>query len=121
MSLLPDVTDLSGVTLAHIAAREGHMTCLQALVDHNIDVTSEDRDGRSPADYAYTAGQTSCGRYLVMEESCWLLSLRVAKLHRELKECKDENKELRQKLEARIQGENYFNFIISVIIVVLLR
>lgn len=95
-----DVTDLSGVTLAHIAAREGHMTCLQALVDHNIDVTSEDRDGRSPADYAYTAGQTSCGRYLVMEESCWLLSLRVAKLHRELKECKDENKELRQKLEV---------------------
>lgn len=98
--LLPDVTDSSGVTLAHVAAREGQISCLQALVDHNIDVTSEDKDGRSPADYAYAAGQTSCGRYLVMEESCWLLSVRIAKLHRELKECKDENKDLRQKLEA---------------------
>ena len=97
---LPDVTDSSGVTLAHVAAREGQISCLQALVDHNIDVTSEDKDGRSPADYAYAAGQTSCGRYLVMEESCWLLSVRIAKLHRELKECKDENKDLRQKLEA---------------------
>lgn len=95
-----DVTDSSGVTLAHVAAREGQISCLQALVDHNIDVTSEDKDGRSPADYAYAAGQTSCGRYLVMEESCWLLSVRIAKLHRELKECKDENKDLRQKLEV---------------------
>lgn len=94
--------DSSGVTLAHVAAREGHMTCLQTLVDHNIDVTTEDKDGRSPADYAYAAGQTGCGRYLVMEESCWLLSLRIAKLHKELKDCKDENKELRQKLEARV-------------------
>lgn len=95
-----DVTDSSGVTLAHVAAREGHMTCLQTLVDHNIDVTIEDKDGRSPADYAYAAGQSGCGRYLVMEESCWLLSVRIAKLHRELKDCKDENKELRQKLQV---------------------
>lgn len=95
-----DVTDSSGVTLAHVAAREGHLTCLQTLVDHNIDVSTEDKDGRSPADYAYAAGQTGCGRYLVMEESCWLLSMRIAKLHRELKDCKDENKELRQRLEV---------------------
>lgn len=88
------------MTLAHVAAREGHMTCLQTLVDHSIDVTTEDKDGRSPTDYAYAAGQTGCARYLVMEESCWLLSVRVAKLHKELKACKDENKELKQKLEA---------------------
>lgn len=94
-----DVADSAGVTLAHVAAREGHMTCLQTLVDHNIDVTTDDKDGRSPADYAYAAGQTGCARYLVMEESCWLLSQRVAKLHRELKTCKEENKELRQRLE----------------------
>ena len=90
------------MTLAHVAAREGHLTCLQTLVDHNIDVSTEDKGGRSPADYAYAAGQTGCGRYLVMEESCWLLSVRVAKLHRELKDCKDENKELRQRLEASL-------------------
>ncbi|XP_078356429.1 uncharacterized protein LOC144641257 isoform X2 [Oculina patagonica] len=94
-----DVADSAGVTLAHVAAREGHMTCLQTLVDHNIDVTTEDKDGRSPADYAYAAGQTGCARYLVMEESCWLLSQRVAKLHRELKDCKEENKDLKQRLE----------------------
>lgn len=94
-----DVADSAGMTLAHVAAREGHMTCLQTLVDHNIDVTTEDKDGRSPADYAYAAGQTACARYLVMEESCWLLSQRVAKLHRELKDCKEENKELKQRLE----------------------
>lgn len=95
------------MTLAHVAAREGHMTCLQTLVDHNIDVTIEDKDGRSPADYAYAAGQSGCGRYLVMEESCWLLSVRIAKLHRELKDCKDENKELRQKLQV---SRSFFTF-----------
>lgn len=97
---LADVADSAGVTLAHIAAREGHMTCLQTLVDHSIDVTTADKDGRSPADYAYAAGQTGCARYLVMEESCWLLSQRVAKLHKELKDCKEENKDLKQRLEA---------------------
>lgn len=95
-----DVADSSGVTLAHVAAREGHMTCLQTLVDHNIDVTTADKDGRSPADYAYAAGQTGCARYLVMEESCWLLSQRVAKLHKELKDCKEENKDLKKRLEV---------------------
>ena len=100
LHFLADVADSAGVTLAHVAAREGHMTCLQTLVDHNIDVTTADKDGRSPADYAYAAGQTGCARYLVMEESCWLLSQRVAKLHRELKDCKEENKELKQRLEA---------------------
>ena len=83
------------------------MTCLQTLVDHNIDVTTEDKDGRSPANYAYAAGQTACARYLVMEESCWLLSQRVAKLHRELKDCKEENKELKQRLEASVLVEYY--------------
>lgn len=76
------------------------MTCLQTLVDHNIDVTTADKDGRSPADYAYAAGQTGCARYLVMEESCWLLSQRVAKLHKELKDCKEENKDLKKRLEV---------------------
>lgn len=95
-----DITDSSGVTLAHLAAREGHMTCLQTLVDHNIDVITADNDGRSPADYAYAAGQTSCARYLVMEESCWLLSQRVAKLHKELKDCKAENRDLKKRLEV---------------------
>jgi len=94
-----DVTDSSGVTLAHVAAREGQLTCLQTLVDHGIDVTTDDKDGRSPADYAYAAGQTGCARYLVMEESCWLLSVRIAKLHKELNDCKEENKELKQRLE----------------------
>lgn len=94
------MADSSGVTLAHVAAREGHMTCLQTLVDHNIDVTTADKDGRSPADYAYAAGQTGCARYLVMEESCWLLSQRVAKLHKELKDCKEENKDLKKRLEV---------------------
>ena len=97
---LSGVTDSAGVTLAHVAAREGHLTCIQTLVDHDIDVTIPDKDGRSPADYAYSAGQTGCARYLVMEESCWLLSLRIARLHKELKDCKEENKELRQRLEA---------------------
>lgn len=97
---LSGVTDSSGVTLAHVAAREGHLTCIQTLVDYDIDVTIPDKDGRSPADYAYSAGQTGCARYLVMEESCWLLSVRIAKLHKELKDCKEENKELRQRLEA---------------------
>ena len=100
LHFLADVADSAGVTLAHIAAREGHMTCLQTLVDHNIDVTIDDKEGRSPADYAYTAGQTGCGRYLVMEEWCWLLSQRVAKLHRELKDCKQENKDLKERLQA---------------------
>lgn len=98
--LLADVTDSSGVTLAHVAAREGQLTCLQTLVDHGIDVTTDDKDGRSPADYAYAAGQTGCARYLVMEESCWLLSVRIAKLHKELNDCKEENKGLKQRLEA---------------------
>ena len=97
-ALFTDVSDNCGVTLAHVAAKEGHVTCLQTLVDHNIDVTSEDRDGRTPTDWAYTAGQTSCARYLVMVEACWLLSVRVAKLHGELKEYKAENAELKKKL-----------------------
>ena len=93
------------------------MTCLQTLVDHSIDVTTEDKDGRSPADYAYAAGQTGCARYLVMEESCWLLSQRVAKLHKELKDCKEENKDLKKRLEVsyRFLVQWFISFIVLLI------
>ena len=84
-----------------MAARAGHLTCLQALVEYNIDVTSKSKDGRTPADFAYETGQAGCAGYLIMVESCWLLSARVAKLHQEMKECKDENIQLKKRLEVR--------------------
>ena len=99
-----DIRDRDGVTPAHLAAREGHLLCLQSLVEYNSDVTARDKDGHTAADYAHKACQTGCSRYLVVVESCWLLAARVAKLHREVKMSKDENSELRERLEVRVDG-----------------
>ena len=90
-----------GITPAHLAAREGHLLCLQSLVENGIDVTVRDKDGLTPADYAHKTCRTGCYRYLVVVESCWLLAARVAKQHHQLKSLKDENSELTRRLEVR--------------------
>ena len=92
--------DQSGSTPVQLAAREGHLACVQTLVEFNADVTVKDKGGRTAADYSYLAGHSSCARYLIAVESCWLLSSRVARLHQELRESKEENQELKRKFEV---------------------
>ncbi|XP_048581705.1 uncharacterized protein LOC5510029 isoform X2 [Nematostella vectensis] len=94
------ITDSNGVTPEHLAAREGHLLCLQTLVDFNADVTVKDKDGWTAADYAFKAGHTGCAKYLAMVESCFVLSERVGVLTRELNSCRQENAELRRRLDV---------------------
>ena len=101
ITFLPEMSERNGFTPAHLAAREGHLLCLQTLVENNIDVTVRDKDGLTPADYAHKSCQTGCYQYLVMVESCWLLAARVAKQHHQLNTLKYENMELRRRLEVR--------------------
>lgn len=90
-----DMRDSNGSTPAHLAASEGHLDCLQTLVEFNSDVTLKDREGCTPSDCAFKSGQTGCGRYLVVVETCVELSARLAS-------CRKENEDLRNRLQVRL-------------------
>jgi hypothetical protein len=96
----PDISDSNGITPAHLAAREGHVECLQTLVDYTNDISLKDKGGLTPADYAFKAGQTGCGRYLVLVETCFGLSTRVKSLSQSLAHCRHENEELRNRIQV---------------------
>ncbi|XP_062510531.1 synphilin-1-like isoform X2 [Corticium candelabrum] len=92
------LADDTGVTPAHIAARQGHLHCLQVLVEANVDVTNEDEDGQTPIDWANQAGRRGCSHYLLLVDSCHTLSATVSKLQGQLGRVKDENKQLKAEL-----------------------
>jgi ankyrin repeat protein len=54
----------SEVTPLHMAARHGHLACLQLLVQLGGDIMVQDRFHLTPVDYAQINGQDLCFNYL---------------------------------------------------------
>lgn len=56
--------DIQGRTLLSYAAAYGDETTLSLLLDHNLDLNSEDNCGRTPLSYAVEAGNEAAVRML---------------------------------------------------------
>ncbi|XP_062619589.1 ankyrin repeat domain-containing protein 16-like isoform X2 [Saccostrea cucullata] len=75
--------DKSGDTVLHIAARCGHLTLLQYLIDSGADIETSNLDGKRPLHEAAQAGQTGCVECLLkagaqvdsLKRADWLDSL----------------------------------------------
>ena len=78
--LITDLKDDAGATPAHIAARNGSLPCLKAMVEAQINMTQEDMNGQTPVDWANGANQKMCAHYLLLVDSCQTLSATVSKL-----------------------------------------
>lgn len=52
------------MTPLHQAASEGHVQCLQLLLDHNADVYAEDCRQQLPIDLAKLWGNKKCAKFL---------------------------------------------------------
>ncbi|CAI8008220.1 Synphilin-1 [Geodia barretti] len=100
---LVEFLDNFGVTPAHFAAQQGHLECLQLMIDYNYSVITPDKENQKPIDWADAMNQTLCVRYLFMHETCWALSADVAHLSKQLELLQRENTSLKEKFSSQEQ------------------
>ncbi|XP_065837606.1 synphilin-1-like isoform X2 [Oscarella lobularis] len=93
-----DLKDDAGATPAHIAARNGSLPCLKAMVEAQINMTQEDMNGQTPVDWANGANQKMCAHYLLLVDSCQTLSATVSKLQGQITRSREENQYLKAQL-----------------------
>ena len=103
-----DLKDSQKNTAAHLAAKYGHLDCLQTLVDFNCDVTLVNQEGHTPCFVAELYSNTLCVNYLTIVETCVKMSLELVKLNRCLRECKSDNTALKTQMEEIIVINNDF-------------
>eukprot|EP00118_Oscarella_pearsei_P010928 m.69802 g.69802 ORF g.69802 m.69802 type:complete len:579 (+) comp35631_c0_seq4:129-1865(+) len=101
---LEELGDDHGTTPAHLAAKQGHLPCLQAMVEAQLDVTQEDVDGQTPIDWANSAGQKACAHYLLLVDSCHTLTMTVSKLQSQLMRSRDESQSLKSQLSEECRS-----------------
>ncbi|XP_036354512.1 uncharacterized protein LOC115227425 [Octopus sinensis] len=97
-----------GYTLAHCAAYNGHLQCLQVLVEKAFDLTALDPQGLRPSQVALSAGHIDCWNYLavfelshiLLREMCNFGSL-VERVNNQLESVRSEAEMLRHTLESR--------------------
>ncbi|XP_014767905.1 formin-J [Octopus bimaculoides] len=97
-----------GYTLAHCAAYNGHLQCLQVLVEKAFDLTALDPQGMRPSQVALSAGHIDCWNYLavfelshiLLREMCNFGSL-VERVNNQLESVRSEAEMLRHTLESR--------------------
>ncbi|ELU07485.1 hypothetical protein CAPTEDRAFT_204097 [Capitella teleta] len=63
-------SDSQGNTPAHVAAMQGHLSCLQSLVEYQISVTAENHKRQTPCFFADFNNHIQCVAYLMMVEVC---------------------------------------------------
>ncbi|RNA08103.1 synphilin-1 isoform X1 [Brachionus plicatilis] len=103
-----DLKDPQENTAAHLAAKYGHLDCLQTMVEFNCDVTLLNQDGHSPCFVAELNSHTQCVNYLTIVETCIKMSLELVKLNRVLRECKADNEALKTQMEEIVAINNDF-------------
>lgn len=103
-----DIKDSNGNTVAHLAAKYGHLDCLQTLVEYNCDITLLNKEGHTPCFVAELNSNTQCVNYLTIVETCINMSLELVKLNRMLRESKSENEALKIQMEETIGINNEF-------------
>ncbi|XP_077996804.1 uncharacterized protein LOC144450110 [Glandiceps talaboti] len=94
-----DITDCHGNTAAHLAAKYGHLSCLQTLVEFNADVTAINKKGHTPCKVAANHHHDTSAQFLIVVESCILLAEQVTNYRKDLREVKQENLVLRSRLD----------------------
>ncbi|XP_077570754.1 synphilin-1-like [Stigmatopora nigra] len=99
-----DEVDQDGNTGVHVAALQGHLACIQTLVEYGANVTVSNRGGERASQLAERQGHGSCARYLVVVETCMSLASQVVKLTKRLAEQAAENATLQRRLHTFDNG-----------------
>ncbi|XP_077457685.1 synphilin-1 [Stigmatopora argus] len=99
-----DEVDQDGNTGVHVAALNGHLGCIQTLVEYGANVTVSNRGGERASQLAERQGHGSCARYLVVVETCMSLASQVVKLTKRLAEQAAENATLQRRLHTFDNG-----------------
>ncbi|XP_048777162.1 uncharacterized protein LOC125681217 isoform X3 [Ostrea edulis] len=71
--------DESGNTVAHLAAREGHLQCLQILLDNGFDVWTVNSKNQSAMGLALESGHLSVYKHLLLYQTCQCLLTEATK------------------------------------------
>ncbi|XP_078740796.1 synphilin-1 isoform X1 [Lampetra fluviatilis] len=100
-----DGLDPDGNSAAHVAAREGHLACLQTLVEYGASVTTLNKVGQKPLQCAEKHRHPTCARYLVVVETCMSLASQVVKLTKQLREKTSEIVKLQSQLQVLTGGQ----------------
>uniref|UniRef100_A0ABM0M380 Synphilin-1-like n=1 Tax=Saccoglossus kowalevskii TaxID=10224 RepID=A0ABM0M380_SACKO len=80
-----DVTDPHGNTAAHLAAKYGHLSCLQTLVEFNADITATNKKGHTACKVAANHHHDTSAQFLIVVESCITLAEQVTGFRKELR------------------------------------
>lgn len=112
----PDKCDIWGNTPLHLAAANGHHSCLSFLVAFGANVWCLDNDYHTPLDMAATKGHMDCVRYLdsVAAKQITLNPKLVSKLkdraflaaERRIKDCEKLQKKHRERMERKFMKES---------------
>ncbi|CAF0837743.1 unnamed protein product [Brachionus calyciflorus] len=103
-----DIKDSHKNTAAHIAAKYGHLECLQTLVEYNCDITLLNQENHTPCLVAELNSHNECVNYLTIVETCINMSIELVKLKRLYRECKSDNEALKIQMEETIAINNDF-------------
>lgn len=111
----PDKCDIWGNTPLHLAAANGHHSCLFFLVSIGANIWCLDNDYQTPLDMAATKNHMDCVRYLdsVAAKQTVLNAKLVGKLkdrafreaERRIKECMKLQQKHRKRMERKFQKE----------------
>lgn len=112
----PDKCDIWGNTPLHLAAANGHHSCISFLVAFGANVWCLDNDYHTPLDMAATKGHMECVRYLdsVAAKQITLNPKLVGKLkdrairaaERRIEECEKLQKKHRERMEKKFMKES---------------
>lgn len=67
--------DPLGLTAASLACLNGHLECLEVLVDSKAELACEDNEGRTLLHCAAFGGHDTCATFILKEKKGWLFFL----------------------------------------------
>merc|ERR1719489_387785 len=101
-----DVSNHMSDAAIHVAARNGNIKCVQALVARGASVTILNSQGETPAQAAQKSGHSVCVGYLVVVETCVSLAQQVVVLKEQV-----ESLQGKSELENKSEIEDFSEII----------